>query len=403
LEPFLCLTLERLRGEVSPVSSQADRSVVLVGAFRDDALRCVDEAAASVGLATAIVNRCDEAPARLADAPEPLAIVVKMDAEGASQVFAHVRGQGHLAHLPIFGVAPERTDLAFTELFSWGGDDLLALKSPPALARRLRPLVARPPGRRESKPREHCALVAGADALWRSVMGRALYQGGFSVRFVASAGNLAQESLAEGVCVVVLADDLGAGEGAGALKAARASGSQAAWIFAAPPKRMAPLQAEVGAFGPVSVADGFAPPENVLFLTNELLSRRGVDQRATARVLYGSTVAFRAAGRDEDEIGFSYNVNAGGVYVRTLAPLDAGQELWLEMWPPRSERRVRLAGTVAWRRSFGPAEGATVPAGFGVKITEGLAGDLDRWRVGYEAFAKSMLGTRPPAPPSRES
>jgi Tfp pilus assembly protein PilZ len=116
-------------------------------------------------------------------------------------------------------------------------------------------------------------------------------------------------------------------------------------------------------------------------------------------VLYGTAVAFRAAGREQDEIGFSYNVSAGGVYVRTLAPLDAGQELWLEMWPPRSERRVRLAGTVAWKRPFGPSEGATVPAGFGVKITEGLAGDLERWRGGYETFIETILGTRGAPPP----
>jgi len=380
--------------------TQADRSLILIGAFRDDAMRCVRDAAATVGVATAVVGRCEEAPAALAAAVDPLAIVLQMDAEAAAQTFAHVRGQARLAQLPIFGVAPQRDDLAFTELFSWGGDDLLALTAPPALSRRLRPLVARSPGRVEAKPRERGALVAGADARWRSVMGRALYQGGFSVRFIASAGDLAQESLAEGVKVVVIADDLGTGQAEGALAAARAGGSQAAWIVVAPPKRMANLHAAIESLGPVSVADGFAPPENVLFLTNELLSRRGVDQRASPRVLYGTTVAFRAAGRDEDEIGFSYNVSAGGVYVRTLAPLEAGQEMWLEMWPPRSERRVRLAGTVAWKRAFGPSEGATVPAGFGVKLTDGLAGDLDRWRDGYEAFARSVLGPGRGAPPS---
>jgi Tfp pilus assembly protein PilZ len=144
----------------------------------------------------------------------------------------------------------------------------------------------------------------------------------------------------------------------------------------------------------VSVGDGFAPPENVLFLANELLAQRGVDQRASARLLYGTSVTFRAAGRDEDEIGFSYNISAGGLYVRTLAPLEPNQDVWLELWAPRSERRVRLAGTVAWRRPFGANERATVPAGFGVRITDGLAGDLDRWREGYESLSESLVGSR---------
>jgi Tfp pilus assembly protein PilZ len=376
--------------------TQPDRSLILVGAFRDDARRSVQEAASSVGVATVFVDQCEDAPEALAAVAEPLAVVVPMDAEGAAHTFAHIRGQARLAQLPILGVADQRDDLAFTELFSWGGDDLLALGSP-SLARRLRPLAARPAARRE--PKRECALVAGADARWRSVMGRALYQGGFSVRFVAGADDLAQECVAEGVRVVVLADDLAAEGAEGALRAARVRGSQAAWIVVAPPKRMAALHGAISPLGSVSVADGFAPPENVLFLVNELRSRRGVDQRASVRVLYGTAVAFRAAGREQDEIGFSYNVSAGGVYVRTLAPLDAGQELWLEMWPPRSERRVRLAGTVAWKRAFGPSDGATVPAGFGVKITEGLAGDLDRWRAGYETFIETILGTRGGPPP----
>ena len=61
--------------------------------------------------------------------------------------------------------------------------------------------------------------------------------------------------------------------------------------------------------------------------------------RGTARVLYGTAVAFRPMGRDTDDFGFTYNVSAGGLYVRTLAPPDE-QLVWLELCPPRGERRV---------------------------------------------------------------
>jgi Tfp pilus assembly protein PilZ len=374
---------------------QQSRALIVVGAFRDDAMLFAEEAAEAVGLTAVFVGQCDEASAALEEADVPLAMLLQMDAGGASQTLAQLRGHARLAQLPILGVAPQRDDLAFTELFAWGGDDLVTLSSTHSLARRLRHLVARPPGSRElGQPSEKCAIVAGADPRWRSIMGRTLYQGGFSVRFVAAADGLPQESLAAGVRVVVVSDDIGAGGAEAALIAARGMGSQTAWVVVAQPKRMARLHGAIASLAPVSVADSFAPPENVLFLTNELLSQRGVDQRASARVLYGTRVAFRAAGRDEDEIGFSYTVSAAGLYVRTLAPLDVDQELWLEMWLPRSERRVRLAGTVAWARPFGLNEGATVPAGFGVKITDGLAGDLERWRAGYEAFAESVLGTQ---------
>jgi hypothetical protein len=375
------------------------RSVLVVGTFREETSQRVREASAAAGVTAEFHARCEDAVAPLGVA-SPLAVVVRMDAPGAADLCAHVRTQARLADVPVFGVAAERSDIAFTELFSWGGDDLVSLWSPQPLTRRLRPLVGR-----TSAPRgegQGCAVVAGADARWRSVMGRALYSGGFSVRFVSTGADLLTDSLGPAVRLVVAADDV-AQEGAAACAVrARASGSEAAWVVVVPPKRMAAATSAARTLSRVSIADGFAPPENVLFLANELLGRRGEDKRASARLLYGTTVAFRAAGRDEDEIGFSYNVSVGGVYVRSLAPLDQGQDVWLEMWAPRAERRVRLAGTVAWKRPFGSGERATVPAGFGVKITDGLGGDLERWLHGYGAFSESLLGARAPAPSAPE-
>jgi Tfp pilus assembly protein PilZ len=380
----------------TPVA-QASRSLLVVGPFPDDTMTRIQEAATAVSVTAGFVGRCEEIASALVDA-EPHAILVRMDSQGAAKACAHVRAQARFAQVPIFGVASEPNDLAFTEVFGWGGDDVVGVASSQPLARRLRLLLAHPAhaGPPVSLSRMPAlagqAVVAGAEATWRTVMGRALYNGGFAVRFAASAKDLATECVATGVRVVVIADDfLPEGVGA-ALKSARQNGSDVAWVVVAPPKRMAAVRAEIDPAGRASVLDGFAPPENVLFVVNELLSSRGVDQRGSARLLYGTSVAFRAAGREEDEIGFSYNVSATGVYVRTLAPLEPKQDVWLEMWAPRSERRVRLAGTVAWRRPFGPRGGATVPAGFGVQLKEGLAGDLERWRAGYEAFAQTVLG-----------
>jgi len=369
----------------------SSRPLLVIG-LRDAALERAREAGEAAGVPVVVLPESEKAAYEI-EGDTPLAILLRLDGAGAARAFAHLRSQARLAQVPVFGVADELSDLAFTELFVWGGDDLVGLASAQPLTRRLRALRAggeRTGGASAEKPQ---AVVAGQDATWRSVMGRALYNGGFAVRFAVSVEGLVSETLNESASVAVVADDLEAGGAHAALSAVRLRGSKAACVLVAPPKRMAAATAAVKSLGHMSVADGFAPPENVLFLVNELLAPRGVDKRASARLLYGTAVAFRAAGRDADEIGFAYNVSAGGLYIRTLAPLDPGQELWLEMWPPRSERRVRLAGSVAWRRPFGNIGGATVPAGFGVRITEGLAGDFDRWRAGYEVFTKSLLGT----------
>jgi Tfp pilus assembly protein PilZ len=379
------------------------RSVLAVGAFREETTRRIQDAAASVGVGASFLSRWDGATGPSSD-EDLLAIVLPMDGPRAEQTCANVRAQARLASVPLFGVTGQPEDLTFTELFTWGGDDLVGLGSAQPLARRLRPLVGRAPsGAHPRAGTARGAIVASTDARWRSVMGRALYSGGYSVRFVTDEVSLAAECAAQGVTVVVAADDL-AREGPAALVSrARASGSEAAWIVVSPPKRMALTRAAVEALGRVAVVDGFAPPENVLFLVNELLASRGVDKRASARLLYGTTVAFRTAGREADEIGFSYNISEAGLYVRTLAPPDPGQQVWLEMWAPRSERRVRLAGSVAWARPFGDTSRATVPAGFGVKLTDGLAGDLERWRAGYAAFAATLLGAPAGAAPPAQA
>lgn len=322
------------------------------------------------------------------DDGDPLALFVPAGGPLLGEVCLALRSHARFARVPAFGVSAHPSDLTFIDLFQAGGDDLVPPDRTSAM-RRLRPLVTKvgdPPSRREGT-----AIVAGPDRTWRSILGRTLFNGGLSVRFVDDVSATLTEGAAAGVKLVVVADE--DGEAAAALaRKARAAGQAAAWIVVVPPRRIGGVVEAVRDLERTAVTDAFAPPENVLFLANELMRPRGTDNRRSARVLFGTRVSFRVAGREEDETGFTYNVSEGGLYVRTAAPVEPGEEVWLELWPPRSERRVRLAGRVAWRRHLGPNDFATVPAGFGVELTEGLAGDLDRWRAGYRAFAGQAFG-----------
>jgi hypothetical protein len=91
-------------------------------------------------------------------------------------------------------------------------------------------------------------------------------------------------------------------------------------------------------------------------------------------------------------VGHSYNVSAGGLYVRTLAPLARGSEAWIELRPPRSDRRVRLEGRVVWTRAFGLNDSATVPPGLGLQIIGSSIGELERYVRSYRAFAAEVSG-----------
>jgi len=376
--------------------------LLVVGPFDDESVGRIASAAHAATLSVAPLRSCDDVATAL-ETSRPAAIIMKMNAPGAESACAYVRSQSRLSRVPVLGVAPESSQVAFTELFTWGGDALVNVASPYAILRRLRSGV--PAGGASGTFRAAdlatplpLAIVAGSVATWRSLVGRALHTGGFAVRFAADPEALAQEAVADGVRVVVASSDLPDGGAIAALERARGQGSQAPWVLVTPPKGIADGMVAIESLGKAATMDAFAPPENVLFVVNELLAARGVDKRASPRLLFGTTVDFRVAGRADDEVGFSYNVSAGGAYVRTLAPPDPGEEVWLEMWAPRSDRRVRLVGQVAWRRPFGPVGGATVPPGFGVRFTDGLAGDLDRWRNGCTVFADSILRMRAATP-----
>jgi len=220
------------------------------------------------------------------------------------------------------------------------------------------------------------------------VLGRVLRNAGYGVTFAASERDALGFAQNPDIDLVVLAAEL-AEQPVKAIAESRKGGGHATWIVTCPPRDLGGLQKELSGLDRATATDGFGPAENVLFLANELSNGARANQRRSQRLLFGATIAFRGAGRDRDDYGFSYNISAGGLYVRTLLPPE-DDSVWLELTPPRSERRVRLVGKVVWRRGFGPTGTATVPPGFGVQIMEGAGADLAAWRSGYEAFARAM-------------
>ncbi|HET9953553.1 MAG TPA: PilZ domain-containing protein, partial [Polyangiaceae bacterium] len=169
---------------------------------------------------------------------------------------------------------------------------------------------------------------------------------------------------------------------------ARGRGSSASFVVCAAPREISVLRSALTGLTSVTVTDGFASPENVLFVANELTSGRS-SGRTSPRIPYGLSVAFRSAGREVDEHGYSYNLSERGLYVRTLALPDE-DEVWLELTPPRLDRLVRLVGKVAWRRPFNNLGSATVPPGFGIEIIDGSARDRALWVESYNELSRAL-------------
>jgi len=377
---------------------KSDRPVLYVGP-QDGVI--VDAVAHEAGEAGLVLHRISATP-EVADHARSLgacALVIPVESGRAEDVLLRVRTDPRLSTVPVIGVVPEIGDLKFVELYSWGGDDLVGLSQRGGIARRLR-LIPRDLPHRAVPPRG-TVVVADDDQRRRIVLARVLRNAGFDARFALDAKELSREACSDGVVLVVSSVDIPSDGAVAAVKDARSRGCTVPWIIAAPPKRFGWAAAKTAGLEKVMLYDAFAPTENALFCANEALRGNFAEQRATPRLLFGTTIAFRQAGRESDEHGYAYNVSGEGLYVRTLAPPESGSELWIEMQPPRTERRVRLEGKVVWRRLLGSPEGATVPPGFGLRISGGSETDRTRFRQGYEAFRSDLAAARltePPAP-----
>lgn len=363
----------------------------LVGAPPPSVIRAIAAAAGQARLPVSIGTSLREADDWL-EKNHPLAIVIDIPSRGAEQACLHVRYKPALANVPILGVTEEVTDLAFEELFGWGADDLIQRRNLEAMARRLRTLAMA--GEIPLSRKRGTALVADPDRRFRVLTARALRNAGYSVQFALEPEEALTSACSGSIDVVITTSTFEEADGGETIVSrARRKGARAPWIVATPPKDAARMRAITASVPDVSIHDSFGPPENVLFVANEMLRKGARESRSSQRLLYGTTVHFRTAGAETDEIGYSYNLSAGGLYVRTLAPPPQGADVWLELRPPRSDRRVRLEGRVAWTRGFGPNDSATVPPGFGVQITGGSMGDLERYARGYRTFGAEMLAT----------
>ena len=369
------------------------RQVLAVGAFASTERGALAEMARESAM-DVHVEADPSAAAEWLDAGSAVAMLIDGDMAGGEAFAVERRAESRHATLPVLTWNHGVTDLSFAEAFSWGADDVVNRDDPHALISRLRHL-----------PKELCtvaasnrgvALVADNDRNRRIVVGRVLRNAGYSVTFAVSSDDVERFVKESPVELVVT----NAGLHQSPLKAvekARQLGSRALFIVNCPPRDLKQARKDFVNVERATPTDGFAPAENVLFVSNELGRGFGVDKRTSARLLFGTTVSFRGAGRESDDWGYSYNISESGLYVRTLAPPD-DEFVWLELRPPRGERRVRLVGKVAWRRGLGKGEFATVPPGFGVQIVDGAKMDLDFWLDRYRAFAEVLgVSLNPPA------
>ncbi len=378
-------TPSRVRAAIRPIAH-------LVGS-PDSLVRAVVTAAAKdAGMRlTEAFSAAEAAVGPAADEGPPPVVVVSIEQAYRAEALA-IRDQPGFREAIIIGVASRLSDVLFEEALSVGIDDCCVL-DPEALARMLRSvdLIQTP----RAKSRGETVVVADADHLVRGTIGRVFRRVGYRVEFTDDAISTHAACQGSDVAVVVVSSAIAtesAGSGLLSTWAFEACPS-AAWIVNAPPKEMRALSSRVEQAGKVkmTVHDAYAAASSLLFVSNALRSPGGAERRTEERLLYGTMVRFRRAGREDGQTGFTYNVSGGGLYVRTLSPPAVGEKLWIELVPPRCDQWVHVEATVAWARTTGPEASAAVPPGFGVQITGGSNTDLSNYQAGCQRYHQERV------------
>jgi DNA-binding response OmpR family regulator len=358
------------------------RALLALGKFRREERAALAAAAAQAAFELHAVDSSDEASDWLSSHDAHAAL---LESEQSESLAVEARSSARHVRLPMLALSRNVSDLAFNDAFSWGADDVLPFGEVRPLLTRLRCLprdAAEPPNTGRG-----IALIAEADRTRRTVVARVLRNAGYDVTFAVTSDDATTFSERADLSLAVVNAELLV-NARPVVERARELGSSANFILCCAPRDLRAARENLQDLSGVAAVDGFAAPENVLFASNEL--RAGtVNNRKSARLLYGTTVGFRGAGRERDDLGFTYNVSSSGIYVRTLAPPD-DDETWVELRPPRTERLVRLVVKIAWRRRFNHNENATVPPGFGAQIIDGARADLDAWTDGYAAMATAL-------------
>jgi DNA-binding response OmpR family regulator len=274
-----------------------------------------------------------------------------------------LRANANCFSVPLIALSDRVSDRILLELYAMGGDDAVAVHDMGGLTRRLAALSTFDPRARTALFQGSC-LLAHADPHRRQLFGRVLRQAGFDVSF---AGNMSEAlSVAERSPPKVLVVSNTLPPEGGRLALARLSEH---WVGEMPAVLLASGQ-HSGSMSPHgwTVVPEEAPPDDLLFVVNELLRPRELlESRASRRLLYATLCSFRNAGDLEPRMGLTYNISREGLYVRTFDAPTRGQ-VWLELRPPGAARACHVRGEIVWTRTLATGARGAAPPGFGVRL-----------------------------------
>lgn len=349
---------------------------LVVGAFGQDHLRPIQSALARAEVSVKYCSDTSQLGAELKLRPPPALIVVDGETVDLDAFAAEVRGDARLFGSLLVAVLPSMSETTYVKAYEAGVDDVVSSSEVGALTRRIRRIGDWDPQARPDADQGR-VLIAHTRPDRRRVLGRTLRMAGFDVTFAASPNEIVAPGPGPGLKLAVVEESVAPA----VTDKLRAEDAQLPIIVLSREVIGEPIRGRVG----LARMDG--PPDQLLFLANELFRAGGDNQRSSARRLFSGMCAFRPAGTLRRVLGLTYNISREGLFIRTLEPPAAGTRLWLELKPPSRQELVHLRAETVWVRPPNRL-GGTTPPGFAVRLSEAECppADLERYRESYDGL-----------------
>ncbi|MBN2526014.1 MAG: PilZ domain-containing protein [Deltaproteobacteria bacterium] len=318
----------------------------------------------------------------------PIAIVIQGDLPMLGEYVVALRERRELSRVPVIARLSRFERSAVEHAFRGGCDDIIVdskLNQFQAMAA----VITQHDDWQSMRAPAGLVVLAHQDRYTRMRIGQVLRKNGFDLHFAASTDELVEVIDTKKPRAVITAADL---PPRSPVSYSSTMDHQAPWIVLATTEQMALLETAVEDQEDIKFLDSSSDAESLTFVLNDFLAPRQKAERRSPRILYGTTVAFwpKDGSAAEEFLGFTYNVNIGGLFVRTLTPPPMQSVLYLRFSPPFGLGSVVMTAQVVWRKAIGTSGGAATPEGMGVQFVEAMPADLAGFEGGYNALRENQ-------------
>jgi hypothetical protein len=357
----------------------------------------------NVGLTAKRLDASDDLIAKLSPDP-PVALLFDAETHDLKSLVSTIRAERLLSELPLL-LRLQKTDPDFLiEAFKWGVDDFFVNDAIEHFAA-LVSAIEKQDGWRTVRAPAGQIVLAHADRLERAKLGRILRRNGFDTYFAGNSGELDAAIRSQQARAIIVSCEI-PGERVRDVvgRLAKELPKPPPFVIVVKSEKMEEVRADLPSAISATLFEDGADAEGITFLLNEILAPPPTGTRRSPRVLFGTPVSFVHKGGTRPTTGFTFNINYGGIYIRTLASLPLQTKIEVSFRPPFGRGQVFADAQVVWRKQLGDSAGAASPPGMGVQFLDLWPADLAAYETGYnQLLEEAKSSTSIPTPPVASS